>query len=233
MGDVMKKILKGCLSIVLVTLLILTTLGFIEYKQALNEISLEDKVAQIQNQSDYVPIEDISEYLIQATISTEDQRFYKHSGVDFIAYGRILYVLITTGKISGGGSTITQQVAKNMYFGFEPSIIRKFAEIFMIHDIESKYDKDEILEIYVNIINYGDNHMGIYQASRGYFDKNPDELNFDEATLVAGIPQSPSNYQLSNHYENALIRQQAVIATLIDTQTFTQDEVNQLMNESK
>lgn len=224
----MKKLLKVLLSMILVVLLTITTLGYIEYRSALAEISLEDKITQIQSKEDYVQIEDVSDYLLKATVTTEDQRFYEHDGIDWIAYGRIGLMLIKTGELTGGGSTITQQLAKNLYFGFEPSLIRKVAEIFMMMDIEKNYDKDEILEIYINIINYGDNYMGIYQASKGYFYKHPADLNFNEATLVAGIPQSPSNYQLSNNSEKAYKRQEWVIQTLIDTNTFTQEEVDKL-----
>ena len=224
----MKKLLKVLLSMIIVVLLTITTLGYIEYRSALAEISLEDKITQIQSKEDYVQIEDVSDYLLKATVTTEDQRFYEHNGIDWIAYGRIGLMLIKTGELTGGGSTITQQLAKNLYFGFEPSLIRKVAEIFMMMDIEKNYDKDEILEIYINIINYGDNYMGIYQASKGYFYKHPADLNFNEATLVAGIPQSPSNYQLSNNSEKAYKRQEWVIQTLIDTNTFTQEEVDRL-----
>ena len=228
----MKKLLKVLLSMIVVVLLTITTLGYIEYRSALAEISLEDKITQIQSKEDYVQIEDVSDYLLKATVTTEDQRFYEHNGIDWLAYGRIGLMLIKTGELTGGGSTITQQLAKNLYFGFEPSLIRKVAEIFMMMDIEKNYDKDEILEIYINIINYGDNYMGIYQASKGYFYKHPADLNFNEATLVAGIPQSPSNYQLSNNSEKAYKRQEWVIQTLIDTHTFTKEEVDQLMNSN-
>lgn len=227
----MKKLIKWSMSVVLILFVTLTTLGYFEYKNALQEISLADKVEEIQSREEYVKIENISEYLLEATVSTEDQRFYSHHGVDMIAYGRIFYVLVTTGQLSGGGSTISQQLAKNMYFGFDASVIRKFAEFFMVHDIETNYSKDEILELYVNIINYGDHHIGIEQASLGYFEKEPKDLSFDEATLLAGIPQSPSNYQLSNHEELARKRQEAVIQTLIDTNIFTEDEVKELMGK--
>ena len=179
----------------------------------------------------YIEIEEISQYLKDATVSTEDKRFYEHDGIDPIAYGRILYVLVTSGQLSGGGSTITQQLAKNMYFTFQPSIIRKFAELFMTVRIESTIEKDEILELYLNIINYGDNNMGIYDASMNYFNKLPSELNFDEATLLAGIPQSPANYQLSNHEEEARIRQKAVINTLIENEYYEPAIMNQLLKE--
>lgn len=228
----MKKLLKVLLSMMVVVLLTITTLGYIEYRSALAEISLEDKITQIQSKENYVQIEDVSDYLLKATVTTEDQRFYEHNGIDWLAYGRIGLMLIKTGELTGGGSTISQQLAKNLYFGFEPSLIRKVAEIFMMMDIEKNYDKDEILEIYINIINYGDNYMGIYQACKGYFYKHPSDLSFNEATLVAGIPQSPSNYQLSNNSENAYKRQKWVIQTLIDTNTFTQEEVDQLMSSN-
>lgn len=212
-------------------LMVLVTCGYLEYRQVLKQMPLEMKIAEIQKDEHYIGIEEISQYLKDATVSTEDKRFYEHDGIDPIAYGRILYVLVTSGQLSGGGSTITQQLAKNMYFTFQPSIIRKFAELFMTVRIESTIEKDEILELYLNIINYGDNNMGIYDASMNYFNKLPSELNFDEATLLAGIPQSPANYQLSNHEEEARIRQKAVINTLIENEYYEPAIMNQLLEE--
>ena len=212
-------------------LMVLVTCGYLEYRQVLKQMPLEMKIAEIQKDEHYIEIEEISQYLKDATVSTEDKRFYEHDGIDPIAYGRILYVLVTSGQLSGGGSTITQQLAKNMYFTFQPSIIRKFAELFMTVRIESTIEKDEILELYLNIINYGDNNMGIYDASMNYFNKLSSELNFDEATLLAGIPQSPANYQLSNHEEEARIRQKAVINTLIENEYYEPAIMNQLLKE--
>lgn len=227
----MKKILKILFLMVFSVLMVLVTCGYLEYRQVLKQMPLEMKIAEIQKDEHYIEIEEISQYLKDATVSTEDKRFYEHDGIDPIAYGRILYVLVTSGQLSGGGSTITQQLAKNMYFTFQPSIIRKFAELFMTVRIESTIEKDEILELYLNIINYGDNNMGIYDASMNYFNKLPSELNFDEATLLAGIPQSPANYQLSNHEEEARIRQKAVINTLIENEYYEPAIMNQLLKE--
>lgn len=227
----MKKILKILFLMVFSVLMVLVTCGYLEYRQVLKQMPLEMKIAEIQKDEHYIEIEEISQYLKDATVSTEDKRFYEHDGIDPIAYGRILYVLVTSGQLSGGGSTITQQLAKNMYFTFQPSIIRKFAELFMTVRIESTIEKDEILELYLNIINYGDNNMGIYDASMNYFNKLPDELSFDEATLLAGIPQSPANYQLSNHEEEARIRQKAVINTLIENEYYEPAIMNQLLEE--
>lgn len=225
----MKKIIKSLGLFLMACFMVLLMLGFIEYRSVIRDIPIKDKVASIMEKDNYVKIDDISDYLKTATISTEDKRFYRHQGVDLIAYGRILYVLVTTGQISGGGSTITQQLAKNMYFSFQPSIIRKVAEFFVTKDLERLYDKDTLLELYLNIINYGDNNIGIADASMNYFGVAPADLSFDQATLLAGIPQSPANYQLSNHEDQARIRQQAVLATIEENQYYTDEVLADLM----
>lgn len=225
----MKKLIKAFALTIMACFMVLLVLGFIEYRSVIREMPIQDKVASIMQKDDYVPIDEISDYLKVATISTEDKRFYKHQGVDLIAYGRILYVLITSGQISGGGSTITQQLAKNMYFSFQPSIIRKVAEFFVTKDLERLYDKDTLLELYLNIINYGDNNIGIASASMNYFHVEPADLSFDQATLLAGIPQSPANYQLSNHEDQARLRQQAVLATIEDNGYYDDDELARLL----
>ena len=225
----MKKLIKAFALTIMACFMVLLVLGFIEYRSVIREMPIQDKAASIMQKDDYVPIDEISDYLKVATISTEDKRFYKHQGVDLIAYGRILYVFITSGQISGGGSTITQQLAKNMYFSFQPSIIRKVAEFFVTKDLERLYDKDTLLELYLNIINYGDNNIGIASASMNYFHVEPADLSFDQATLLAGIPQSPANYQLSNHEDQARLRQQAVLATIEDNGYYDDDELARLL----
>lgn len=227
----MGKLFKKALLLILTLFLVTTLAGYGYYQYLVHQIPLKTKITQIQNEEDYVEFEEISPYLLDATVSVEDQRFYEHKGVDIIALGRILYVLITTGRISGGGSTITQQLAKNLYFDFSPSLFRKFPEYFITKELENTYEKAEILEIYVNIINYGDNCMGISEASQHYFNKTPSELTFDEATLLAGIPQSPANYQLSNHEEAARVRQKAVIQTIIDNEIYPEKQLDSLLEE--
>lgn len=217
--------------LILIAFLLFVTAGYGYYKILLYKMPLDTKINQIQSKEDYVVYDEISSYLLDATVSVEDQRFFEHDGVDIIAYGRILYVLVTQGYLSGGGSTITQQLAKNLYFDFSPSLFRKIPEFLIARQLEEQYDKEEILEIYVNIINYGDYCFGINQASLHYFNKKPIELTFDEATLLAGIPQSPANYQLSNHEIQARIRQKAVIQTMIDNEIYSEEQLNQLLNE--
>ena len=145
----------------------------------------------------------------------EDRRFYEHHGVEYRSMARALYQNVLAGQIRGGGSTITQQLAKNMYYTYQPSYLRKVSEIFTAYDLERELSKKEILELYVNVINYGDNYIGIKAASEGYFHKEPKDLTLDEATLLAGLPQSPANYQLSNHESAARNRQIQVLNAMI------------------
>lgn len=221
-----KRILLLALLLIITGIVIFVGVGFFNYKNATNEQSIEEKVAEIQSSDQYVSSEDISPYLLQATVSIEDRRFYDHSGVDYFSLGRALVSNIFAKGIVGGGSTITQQLAKNLYYSYQPSYVRKMSEIFTAYDLEGKLTKDTILELYVNVINYGDNHIGIKAASQGYFQKDPKDLTLDEATLLAGLPQSPSNFQLSNHEDSARVRQKRVLEAMVRDKNITQEEMN-------
>lgn len=210
-----KLLLLGCV-IVLIFVSGIGFLGYRQYKEAVESISITDKVKKIQASPDYVSYENISQDVLEATVAIEDHRFYSHHGIDYIAIARATLTNLFQKDIVGGGSTITQQLAKNMYFDYDTSFVRKVSELFVVHDLESMYSKEEILTLYVNIINYGDHHIGIKQASEGYFGVSPKELTFDQATLLVGIPQSPSNYQLSNHYEQAVQRQYYVQKAMLE-----------------
>ena len=174
-------------------------------------------------------MDEISDDLLNATIAIEDHRFYEHNGVELRSMARALVQNIVAGEIVGGGSTITQQLAKNLYYTYDQSYLRKFSEIFTAYALEKELSKDEILEVYVNIINYGDNYFGIKEAAEGYFNKEPKDLTLDEATLLAGLPQSPSNYQLSDHHEAAKQRQQQVIEAMVDENMITESELNSIL----
>lgn len=201
-------------------------LGYISYSQMIKKAPIVETIGSIMNSENYVEYEELSPYLINATIAIEDRDFFDHSGIDFKAILRSLISNVSTGSVVSGGSTITQQVVKNIYFDFDYSFLRKITEIFFSRDIEKLYSKEEILALYMNIINYGDNHIGIYEASYGYFNKSPKELGLIEASLVAGIPQSPSYYQLSNHLEEALEKQKIVLKAMLECNMLTEDEQN-------
>lgn len=122
----------------------------------------------------------------------EDHRFEQHWGIDLIAIGRAAWNNLISWSLREGGSTITQQLAKNMYFTQEKSFIRKIAEMFMAFRLENTYTKDKILELYVNSIYFGDGYYCVRDASRGYFGKEPIDMTGYESTLLAGIPNAPS-----------------------------------------
>lgn len=197
-------------------LFLVMSVGYMGYTDKIDEMPLEEKVISIQQDEDYVTIDKINEQFLDAIVATEDKRFYNHGAIDPISFTRAVLTNLKEGKWAEGGSTITQQLAKNMYFTRDKKIMRKVEELFMASHIEREYSKDEILELYVNVIYYGDGYTGIKEASEGYFNKSPEELNFDEATLLAGLPQAPSRYALSNNYEAAKKRQSQVIACLND-----------------
>ena len=131
---------------------------------------------------------------IDAVLAVEDKRFYRHPGIDPIAIGRALINDIRAGAYVEGGSTITQQLAKNQFFTQDKKLVRKVSEMFMAFKIESVLDKDKILELYVNSIFFGNGYYCVGDASLGYFGKSPSEMDFDECMLLAGIPNAPSNY---------------------------------------
>ena len=208
----------------LIAVCVLLGIGYVNYKQTIAIAPISETVSKIMEQDNYVTYEELSPYLINATIAIEDRNFFEHTGVDYKAITRSFISNLTTGEIVSGGSTITQQVIKNLYFDFDYSFLRKVSEIFFAYDLESQYSKEEILSLYVNIINYGDNHMGIYEASYGYFNKGPNELGLDEASLIAGIPQSPSNYQLSIHLKEAKLKQKRVLKAMIECKMLSKEE---------
>lgn len=139
------------------------------YKEALKNMPLEEKVQSIKQKSNYTEIEEVPQIYINAVISVEDHRFYKHNGIDIIAVGRAIVNDIKAMDFVEGGSTITQQLSKNIYFTQEKTITRKIAEMFMTFEIEKHYDKDEILELYLNTSYFGDGYYTLKEACKRIF----------------------------------------------------------------
>ena len=167
--------------------------------------------ARIEEQPNYTTIDELPQTYIDAVLSVEGKRFYDHFGVDPIAVGRAFFNDVKAGAYVEGGSTITQQLAKNQYFTQDKKIVRKVAEMFMAFKIESELDKDTIFELYVNSIFFGNGYYCVADASNGYFGKVPSEMNFDECTLLAGVPNAPTNYNPTASPELARQRQKQVI----------------------
>ena len=230
----MKKILQ----LILVILLILISIssfyiykGYKMYKKAINEISISEKVANIKSSENYTEISLLPKTYINAVISAEDHRFYKHNGIDIISIFRALYHDIKNGNLNEGGSTITQQLAKKIYFTQEKKFERKIAEIFMAFKLESELKKDEILELYLNISYFGRGYYNVYDASMGYFNKEPAYMTDYESTLLAGIPNAPSIY--SENMNLAHERQLQILDLMVEYEYISNEEKNNIIAEIK
>jgi membrane peptidoglycan carboxypeptidase len=178
------------------------------------------------NENNWTKLENISEDLINATIITEDKHFYNHFGFDYLRIIKAIINNIKNKKTIEGASTITQQYAKNLFLDFKKTWKRKLEEAWITIKIESNYKKEEILEGYLKTINYG-GIFGIENASLYYFNKPAKNLTLAEATILAGIPKSPSNYSPISNYENAKKRQLQILKTLKKNKYITEEQLEQ------
>jgi 1A family penicillin-binding protein len=164
-----------------------------------------------------IPLEMVSKDFINAIVATEDHRFFEHHGVNKLRTLKGLYVtLFESGRVQGA-STITQQLAKNLFFSFEQTWQRKFKEMLVALQIEAANTKEEILSAYINQIYFGAGAQGIEKASQTFFGKPALELNLAEAALLAGLPKSPTQYNPFRHYERGLKRRDIVLTRMVAT----------------
>ena len=202
--------------------------GYNMYKVAIEEISLEDKINNIKSIENYTKLEELPKIYKDAVLAVEDHRFYKHGGVDIISIGRAVIKDIQAMSFVEGGSTITQQVAKNVVFHQDKTLIRKLGEIFAAYDLEKHYSKDEIFALYVNSSYFGDGYYGIYDASMGYYKKAPKDLTLSEASMLAGVPNAPSVYAPTVNPDLAKKRQKHVLNRMVEYGYITQEEANSI-----
>ncbi len=228
----MKKFFQCLLILILVVLIggvgLFFGKGYFSYKELTQETAVETLVQQVESNEHFVNYEQLPENLLHATVAIEDRRFYSHGGIDYIGLVRALASQFDSNLLRSGGSTITQQLAKNLYSKFESGLDWKATEFYVAKYLEKHYTKDEILTLYVNVINYGNNFTGIYEASMGYFQIEPDQLSIEQCTLLAGIPQSPSNYELFNHYDQAKKKQYSVLQAMSECGYILSDEVDEI-----
>lgn len=170
--------------------------------------AVEEKIKHIPH---YVMINKMPYMLCQAIISVEDTRFYTHKGFDIIGIARAVLVNVEAGEIQEGASTITQQTVKNLFLTSDQTFTRKAEELILSMNMEDNFDKDKILEIYLNVIYFGSNFYGIYDASQGYFGKEPADLTIAECAMLAGLPNAPSLYSPYVDFHLAKQRQLVVI----------------------
>ena len=229
------KTIKRLLWLFLIIVVIVAGLqikgGYDKYQQALTDRPLNEVLAELQDKDNYTQYEDVPEIYYKALVAVEDRRFYKHNGFDIIGTTRAIYNDIKANELLEGGSTISQQLAKNLYFPQDNTLRRKIAEIFMAMKIEREYEKEDVLEFYVNGIYYGSGYYSIYDASIGYFDKEPKDMTDYECTLLVGIPNAPSVYSLNNRPDLARQRQKKVIDCMVEVEYITEDEGKEILGE--
>lgn len=229
--NILKKVFFIIILIVTSTGILLIGKGYDMYKEALGKIPLETKIEMIKQKDNYTNIKELPQMYINAVISVEDHRFYTHNGIDLIAICRAGFNDIKAMKYIEGGSTITQQLSKNIYFTQEKTITRKIAEVFMSFKIEKSYDKNQILELYLNTSYFGNGNNTPKEACKDYFGKELNQMTDYEAIFLAGIPNAPSVYNPKKNPELAKQRQRQVIKKMIKYKYLTEREAERISQE--
>ena len=236
------KISVKCIISVILVFVLFNLFGFLyafltpklDIKSA-NAFSVYDNKSKLVFQGNgndsWVSLKDMNDYVINATISTEDKNFYRHFGFDYPRIAKAMLVNISSGGIEQGASSITQQYAKNLFLDFEKSWNRKWKEMWLTYELEAHYSKDEILEGYLNTINYGHGMYGISNASRYYFNKDVKDLSLGEAAILAGIPNSPANYSPVDNYDLSKKRQKVVLERMYNNKYISEKEMNSAFSE--
>ena len=202
--------------------------GYRMYQDAISQTSIEERVEEIRAMENFTAFSEMSDFYIDAVISVEDHRFMSHPGIDPIAVVRAAWTDIREMSFVEGGSTITQQLAKNMLFTQEKKMERKAAEVFAAYDMEKNYTKEELFELYVNTANFGSGYEGVYAASMGYFGKLPAEVTDYEAAMLAGVPNAPSMYSPDISQELAARRIDVVLQSMVRHHVITREEAEQI-----
>ena len=228
----LKRLIISAILIVGISGGVIVYQGYNMYKTAIDETSIKEKIEEIKEETNvYTKFENLPKEYIDAVIAVEDRRFFEHKGVDFISIGRAVVTNIKEKKLAEGGSTITQQLAKNTYFTQKKEFTRKIAEVFMANEFEKACSKEEIFELYVNTMYFGDGYYCIADAAKGYFDKEVNEMNLHESTLLAGIPNAPSVYSPNANPELSRQRHSQVVRQMIKYEYLDEVKGNELLKE--
>ena len=188
-------------------------------------------IYQGSRSNEWANLEDISQYLIDAVVAVEDKNFYNHHGFDYPRIAKAMLTNIKKKAIVQGASTISQQYIKNLYLDFDKTWERKIEEAFLTLELEVHYNKDEILEGYLNTINYGQGNMGIVNAASYYFNKKPKDLTLEEAIILAGIPKNPAGYNPVSNYDASVKRAWVVAKSMLNNKYIDEDTYNNLFKE--
>lgn len=189
------RIIRRVLVIALVAVIAMCALtvwrGYGMYREAVADRPISQTVEELRATDTYTELDELPQTYLDAVVAVEDHRFYEHGGVDPIAICRAAFNDLRTLSLREGGSTITQQMAKNLFFTQDKHFERKVAEVFMAFDLEARYSKREILELYVNSSYFGSGYTGIGQAAPGYLGCDPSDMSDYECALMAGFPNAP------------------------------------------
>ncbi len=222
----------GCSFLMIPILILGLILGFYFYQGMKVNI---DELQDINNKETFVAVSDMPDYVKNAFIAIEDKRFYNHDGVDWFGTGRAIFVSLKNGEASQGGSTITQQLAKNYYFNNERSISRKLKEIVVAKRIENNYSKDEILSYYLSSIYFGDNIYNIEDAANHYFSTTTytngylPQITVLQSAILASTINAPSNYDVDNFQMDTALqsRTKRTLTKMFDQQLITEAQYNE------
>lgn len=227
----MKKVIKRIFIVIAILAgICVCVVGFFAIKGAImwNDAKSAEPITQtverIRAEDGFVKYEDLPEFYIDAVVSVEDRRFFTHGGISVKSIIRALLHDISTLSLEQGGSTITQQVAKNLWFTQEKRLERKFAEVFAAFELEKELSKEEIFELYVNSIYFGSDYYGVSAAANGYFGKSVNALSDYECAMLAGLPNAPSVYSLDENPELARQRLELVLDSMLDNGTISQEK---------
>ncbi len=189
-------------------------------------------IAELGNERRYpIPISEMPLHIRQAIVAVEDARFYEHNGIDLLGIIRATFKNIRSGRLAEGGSTLTQQLVKNIYLSPERKFMRKFKEAVIAYRIDNYLTKDEILEFYLNQVNFGRGGYGVQAAAINYFGKNAKDMTLAECALLAGIPKAPGVYAPHINHDRALQRRNYVLLRMFENGYITEEEYNQAIEE--
>ena len=227
----MKTILKGLLKIIIFAIIITAVvvgiyifLEYQEFKEFRNSSEWNERLEKARDKENYANFSELPERYIDAVISVEDKRYYNHVGLDLKSIGRAIYNNFKKKDLVEGGSTITQQLAKNIFYTQDTSVSRKINEMFAAIELELEFSKEEIFEMYVNNAYYGSGYYTLKEAAKGYFNKNLDELDLNQITFLAGVPNAPSIYDPRENPDLAKQRQIQVLKKMVLNKKMTIEE---------
>lgn len=222
-------IVLGLIAAVIIVTGVFAVKGAMMWSSAKSGLSIAQAAENFQADESFTSYEELPQFYIDAVVSVEDRKFFSHGGINVKSIIRAALYDIKNQSLDQGGSTITQQLAKNVWFSQEKHFERKFAEVWAAFDLEKELGKNEIFELYANTIYFGSDYYGIKAASLGYFGKEPSELSEYECAMLAGLPNAPSAYSPDESPELARQRLEQVLDAMQANGKLTEEKRQELL----